>query len=209
MIAALATKAMGWSFFVASISSATGTLTGAIHLLTKIYFPRAVLPLAVTLAQVFDLMIGMAVLGVLLPFLGADGSWALLWAPVLVLLLVMLTVASAVFLSCANLFFRDVKYIVQVMLMFGIFFTPVFFEPAQLGPKMASLFMLNPLAPLLEGLRLSLVEGHNLLAPLYTAAGTLVWTPLYLAYSAFVATAGLAVSATVFHKAEAVFAEVV
>ncbi len=68
--------------------------------------------------------------------------------------------------SCANLFFRDVKYITQVILSFAIFFTPVLFEPSMLGERGARLVMLNPLAPILEGLRLVIVEGHNLLVPL-------------------------------------------
>ena len=115
--------------------------------------------------------------------------------------------ACSLFLSCANLFYRDVKYIVQVLLTFGIFFTPVFFEPAMVGPDLARLSMLNPLAPLLEGLRLAIVEGHNLLVPVTSPAGALLWSPTYLAYAATWAIAGLVVSAVIFHRSEFVFAE--
>ena len=206
-IAALSIKALAWAFFVGSINFATTSLTGNLQLVTKVYFPRAVLPLSATLAQCFDSVIGAGVLAVILPFLGVRFSAALVWIPVLLLLLFLFTVASSLFLSCANLFYRDVKYIVQVLLTFGIFFTPVFFEPAMVGPDLARLSMLNPLAPLLEGLRLAVVEGHNLLVPVTSPAGALLWSPTYLAYAATWAIAGLVVSAIIFHRSEFVFAE--
>ena len=134
-------------------------------------------------------------------------SVALLWVPMLALLLFLLTVAASLFLSCANLFFRDVKYIVQVMLTFGIFFTPVFFDPAMMGPRLAGLIMLNPLSPLLEGMSLAVVQQHDLLLPLISPDGIVVWSPLYLAYAALWAILGLAASAMIFHRSEFVFAE--
>src|SRR4029078_9948944 len=129
-------------------------------------FPREVLPLSATLAQTVDTLLGSVVVTLLIGFLCVRVSPALLWVPVLALLLYFFPAGVALFLSCANLFFRDVKYIVQVLLTFGIFFTPVLFEPAMLGPTLGTLAMLNPLAPLLEGLRLSVVAGHDLLTPL-------------------------------------------
>ena len=114
-------------------------------------------------------------------------------------------------LSCANLFFRDVKYIVQVILMFGIFFTPVFFEPAMFGPRGSEMLMLNPLSPFLEGLRLSVVEGHNLVAPLLTtdAAGMQVvaWSPWYLVYGLTLSVGVLLMGTMVFHRFEHLFAQ--
>jgi lipopolysaccharide transport system permease protein len=206
-IASISVKALPWSFFVGTISFATQSLTGNLQLVSKVYFPRAVLPLAATLGQAFDAIIGAVVLALVLPFLGVHLSTALLWVPVLTLLLFLLTVAASLFLSCANLFFRDVKYIVQVMLTFGIFFTPVFFDPAMMGHKLARLIMLNPLSPLLEGLRLAVVEQHNLLLPLVASDGVVIWSPAYLVYATLWALLGLGASAMIFHRSEFVFAE--
>lgn len=208
-IASLSVKALPWSFYVGTISFATASLTGNLQLVSKVYFPRAVLPLAATLGQAFDAAIGAAVLVLVLPFLDVHLSLALLWVPLLLLLLLLFTVASSLFLSCANLFFRDVKYLVQVMLTFGIFFTPVLFDPAMMGHKLARLIMLNPLSPLLEGLRLAIVEQHNLLVPLVSPEGVAIWTPAYLLYAAAWALIGLAASAMIFHRSEFVFAEYV
>jgi homopolymeric O-antigen transport system permease protein len=206
-LAGLSIKALAWAFFVGTINFAVSSLSGNMQLVTRVYFPRAVLPLSATLAQGFDTMIGAALLTLVLPFLGVRPTPALVWVPVLLLLLFLFTVASSLFLSCANLFYRDVKYIVQVLLTFGIFFTPVFFEPAMVGARLARLSMLNPLAPLLEGLRLAVVDGHNLLVPLVSSAGVTVWSPVYLLYAAVWALVGLAASITLFHRSEFVFAE--
>jgi ABC-type polysaccharide/polyol phosphate export permease len=212
-IAGIVVRSLPWAFFVGSIGFAVNSLTGNMNLVSKVSFPREVLPLAAICAQTFDSLIGSAAVAIALPFLGVRLTTGLLWAPVLAALVFCFTVATGLFLSCANLFFRDVKYIVQVLLTFGIFFTPVLYEPAMLGPTGARLVMLNPLAPLLEGIRLSVTLGHNLLEPLTELSkhGQLVvaWEPWYLAYSAAWALGGLVASAALFHRLEFVFAEYV
>ena len=210
-VAGLAVKSVPWSFFVGSLGFATASLVGNSNLVSKIYFPREVLPLSATLAQGFDSLIGSATVAVGIGLMGVRPTWALLWLPGLAALVICFTAATGLFVGCANLFFRDVKYIVQVLLSFGIFFTPVFFEPAMFGPLGARLMMLNPLAPMLEGLRLSVVEGHNLLEPLTVVAkngqAVLAWSPWYLAYGAVWAGGGLLGSALLFHRLESKFAE--
>ena len=210
VIGGLALKAVPWGFVVGGLGFTTSSLVSNRSLITKVYFPREVLPLAALLAQAFDT--GVATLGVavVLPFLGIAFSPALLWVPILVLLVFLLTLAFGLALSCANIFFRDVRYIVQVVLSFGIFVTPVFFEPYMLGPLGSWIVMLNPVAPLLEGLRLAVIEGHDLLSPLtmLVDGDTLViWRPAYLAYSAVCAVGGLALAARLFRGSVASFAE--
>ena len=74
------------------------------------------------------------------------------------------------------------------------------------GEVGARLMMLNPVAPILEGMRLTVVDGHSLLAPIYTD-GFLVWSPWYLLYSAVWATVGFAGASLMFHRLEFLFAE--
>ncbi len=211
-VAGMAVKALAWAFFAGALGFAVGSLTGNIALVTKIYFPREVFPLAAVAVQAFDSCIGAAMLGALLVVLPGAGLGATaLWALPLVLLLVLLTAAAALLLSCANVFFRDVKYIVQVVIMFGIFFTPVFYDPDAFGPDGSLLMTLNPLSPILEGLRLAVVDHHNLTAPLWLGVGNgpeiLVWHPWMLAYSASWAVLGSLGSWLVFHRLEFLYAE--
>lgn len=210
--AGMAVKAIPWAFFVGAIGFATNSLISNRNLVTKIYFPREVLPLSAVLAQTFDTIIGSAALAVILfLFLRVGISFQLLWGIPLVILLLLFTSGAALLLSSANLFFRDVKYIVQVVLTFGIFFTPVFYEPANLGPAGAQIMMLNPLAPLLEGLRLAVVEHHNLFHSLsvVSPAGQeiLAWHPWYLLYAAAWAILGSLGAWFMFHKLEFIYAE--
>jgi ABC-type polysaccharide/polyol phosphate export permease len=120
---------------------------------------------------------------------------------VLALLLVLLTVGVVLLLSCANVFFRDVRHLVQLLLTFGIFFTPVFFDAGMFGPRGARLLMLNPLAPILEGMRLVVTQRHDLRRAVDG------WHPWHLAYAAVCAVAMLAVGALTFHRAQRRFAE--
>ena len=211
-MAGITVKALPWAFFVSAIGFATPSLSGNMNLVTKIYFPREVLTISAILANTKDLAVGIVVLAIGLPFMGVHYTAQVLWVPVLLMILLGVITASGLFLACANLFFRDIKYIVQVLLTFGIFFTPVFYETSLLGPLGAKLAMLNPLAPILEGMRLAVVEGHNLLVPLvgpglHGGPEILMWSPLFLLYSFGWATLGLALSLLFFRRLSYLFAE--
>lgn len=210
-IAGMAVKAVPWAFFVGAIGFGVNSLTGNLALITKIYFPREALPVAATLAQTFDSTVGTVALLAILPFLGVSYTFTVLWAIPMALLLLFFTLGAGLLLGCANLFFRDVKYIVRVLLTFGIFFTPVFFEPEMFGPTGAGLMMLNPLSPILEGFRLCVVEGHDL-AQALTLTGArgdsiLAWSPWYLLYGGAWSVATLVGGGLLFHRLEFVFAE--
>ena len=196
-------KSVPWAFFSGAVGFGTASLLSNSTLISRIYFPREVLPTSAVLTQAFDSGISVLALLAVLPFLGATLSPALLWTPVLLLLLVGFTLAATLFLSCANLFFRDVKYLTQVFLTFGIFVTPVFFEPAMLGARVGRLIMLNPLSPILEGFRLSVIEGHSLARPLEAQ----LWRPAWLAYSALWSVGGLLFAVRYFRRSTAKFAE--
>lgn len=211
-ISGMTVKALGWAFFVGAVGFAVSGLTGNINLVTKIYFPREVFPLSAVVTQLVDSLVGgVGVAVVLFFFAGIGVSLEWLWIAPLIVLLILFTSAAALFLSCVNVFFRDVKYIVQVILTFGIFFTPIFYEPQFFGPTGCKLMMLNPLSPLVEGMRLALTVHHNLLVPLVvtTAKGVeiLAWTPWYLVYAAAWSILGFLGAWWMFHKLEFVYAE--
>lgn len=210
VVGGLALKAVPWGFVVGGLQFTTNSLVSNQTLVTKVYFPREVLPTAALLAQAFDSGVALLAVVIFLPFLGLTLSPALLWAPLLLVLLFFLVLGAGLALSAANIFFRDVRYIVQVVLTFGIFFTPVFFEPAMLGELGGMLVMLNPVSPILEGLRLSVIDGHNLLLPLTsTVAGESVvaWQPWYLLLTAIWTVAGFTLATWGFRSSVTSFAE--
>lgn len=191
-IATVATKSIPWAFLVSSIKFSCQSLISNPSLVTKVYFPKEIFPMAAVLAQLFDLVTASSVLVFLLVLAKMGGSLQLLWVVPLLLILIVLAVGVGLLVSAGSLFFRDVKYLVEVFLTFGIFFTPVFYDVTMFGPK-GRWLMLNPVAPLLEGFS-SIVQGR---------APDLRWT----AYSFVFATLTALLAYVLFKKIEPAFAE--
>jgi len=150
-IAGVAVKSVPWAFLVSGIRFSCNSLTNNTALVTKIYFPKEIFPLAAVLACLFDFLVASGALVILLLFIKTGWSVDLLWIPILLLTIVLLATGIGLIVSAASLFFRDVKYIVEAVLTFAIFFTPVFYDARMFGDK-GKWLLLNPVAPILEGL---------------------------------------------------------
>jgi lipopolysaccharide transport system permease protein len=159
-IASVAIKSVPWAFIVASIRFTCNSLTGNRDLVVKIYFPKEIFPMAAVLACLFDFFVAFAALVILLCFMKIGVSIYLLWVPVLLATMVLFCLGVGMIVAAASLFFRDVKYIVEVFLTFGIFFTPVFYDVRMFGSR-GNLLMLNPVAPLLDGLSASIARHES------------------------------------------------
>lgn len=170
-LASISVKALPWSFFIASVRFATNSLTSNSNLVSKIYFPREIFPISAVLANLFDFFVASIFLTIVLAIARIGISFEILWLPLLLGLLIIFTIGLGMFLSCANLFFRDVKYIVEVFLTFAIFFTPVFYESSLFG-KFAPLLLINPVGCILEAINSVVVLHHqpNLLGIGYSGA---------------------------------------
>lgn len=192
-LVSLTVKVLPWTFFVSSIRFSVQSLVGNSALVTKIYFPRAILVLASVLACLFDFAVAMGVLVVILTIFKVGVSVYLLWVPFFILLLFLYTFGLGLILSSANLFFRDVKYIVEIILMFGIFFTPVFYEASAFG-RWAPIMLINPLGSLLEELNRVVILHQT---------PNVFWT----GYAVISCLTVFILGMMVFHKAEPTFAE--
>jgi len=192
-VVSISVKVLPWTFFISSIRFAVQSLVGNSNLVTKIYFPRAVLPLASIAACLFDFAISVIVLVLILCFVHLGVSIYILWAPLILLFLVLFTTGLGLALAAANLFFRDVKYVVEIILMFGIFFTPVFYDANTMG-RLKIFMLLNPLGSILEALNQSIV---------LKAMPDLHW----LIYAGSASIAMFCIGMLVFHSKEQLFAE--
>lgn len=159
-LASMSVKSLPWAFFLSGIRFSTNSLTGNTNLVTKINCPRIAFPAAAVLSSLFDLVVATLPLIATLAWCGVKPTVTMLWAPLLIALLVLLVSGLGAALAAANLFYRDVKYLVEVILTFAIFFTPVIYEAKSLGDARFWI-MLNPISPLLEGLRSSIVLGQS------------------------------------------------
>jgi len=192
-IASVSVKSLPWTFLVGTSRFATNSLTNNANLVTKIYFPREVFPLSSVFSNLFDFLIAGSVLVPILTIAGLGWSIHLLWLPLFLFFLVSLVAGIGMLVACANLFFRDVKYIVEVFLTIGIFFTPVFYE-AEIFGRWSSIILLNPIAVILESInRVTVIhQPPNIGAVIYSAS-----------WSVF----GLIIAWYIFHRLEFIFAE--
>lgn len=159
-ITSVAVKSIPWAFLVSSIRFSCTSLINNKELVTKVYFPKEIFPIAAVLACLFDFFVASCGLIIFLAVERVGASPALLWLPVLLLTMIMLAVGLSMVVSAASLFFRDVKFIVEVFLTFGIFFTPVFYDIRMLGEK-GNWLLLNPISPILEGLSASITRQQS------------------------------------------------
>lgn len=182
-IAAVAVKSLPWAFLVSSIRFACLSLTNNRELVTKIYFPKEIFPIAAILASLFDLLVASSALTIFLVLLRIGWSEYLAWAPLLMLTIILIATGIGMAVSAASLYFRDVKFIVEVFLTFGIFFTPVFFDVSMFGSK-GKWLLLNPISPLLDGFGASVARhqspnlpwlAYSLVFALFTLAGGYVF----------------------------------
>jgi ABC-type polysaccharide/polyol phosphate export permease len=155
-IASVAVKSLPWAFFVSSIRFACTSLTNNTNLVTKIYFPKEIFPIAAVMASFFDFVVASCALTIFLVVARVGAGLSLLWIPLLLLTMILMATGVGMIVSAASLFFRDVKFIVEVFLTFGIFFTPVFYDVGMLGEK-GKWLLLNPISPLLEGFSAAIV----------------------------------------------------
>jgi ABC-type polysaccharide/polyol phosphate export permease len=149
-IAGVAVKALPWAFLVSSIRFACLSLINNKELVTKIYFPKEIFPIAAMLASFFDLLVASGALAIFLFIVRVGWSPYILWVPLLLLTTVMLATGIGMIAAATSLYFRDVKFLVEVFLTFGIFFTPVFYDVGMLGNK-GKWLLLNPISPILDG----------------------------------------------------------
>jgi lipopolysaccharide transport system permease protein len=192
-VASVSVKALAWAFFVGALKFSVNSLVANMDLVKKIYFPREIFPFSYTLGQLFDLAVSSVAFAIILSFMKVGISIYILWLPVLILFLFLLTAGLGLLLSCANLFYRDVRYIVDVLLTFGIFFTPVFFDADMFG-KSKLFLLLNPIGSLLECLNHAVVL-HQM--------PSVFW----LSYAGIVSVLCFWISWYIFHQLEPLFAE--
>ncbi len=153
------TGLLPWLFFSTAVSSATDSITTAFSLVTKVYFPREVLPTAAVLTKIVDLGFGLTILVALMIFLGYPPEWTIVWVPVLFLIQLLFVLGIAYPMAAFNLFFHDVRYLVGVVLTLWFYLTPVIYPVDIVPEKYDILFDLNPMALFINAYRRVVLEG--------------------------------------------------
>ncbi|HKP70375.1 MAG TPA: ABC transporter permease [Pyrinomonadaceae bacterium] len=145
-----------WLFVHTSISLASTSFVNNTSLVTKVYFPRLIVPIAASLATLFDLLFGVGILVILMFYFGVIPTTTIVAAPLFIILSLVLAVAFGTLFSALNVRFRDVKFALPFMLQVWMIASPIFYPVGLLSEKWRLVFALNPLTGILEGFRSAL-----------------------------------------------------
>jgi len=142
-----------WTFFANAISSSSNSLVGSAHLVSKVYFPRLVIPLSAIGVGIVDFGVAASILLAMIPFYGVGWSLNLLMAPVLLLAIMFTALGVGTCLSALTVSYRDFRYVVSFMVQFWMFVTPVVYPVSLVPTQWRWLLYLNPMSGLIEGFR--------------------------------------------------------
>lgn len=152
-----------WLFVFNSITFAAGSLVGNTNLVTKIYFPRLIVPISATLSGLFDLVFSFAVLAALMAYYLSTGAISLsaqvLAAPLFLIMAIVLTISLGTLFAALNVRFRDVKFALPFGLQVWMFASPIFYATDILSEKARFVLSFNPLTGILHGFRTALFGG--------------------------------------------------
>jgi lipopolysaccharide transport system permease protein len=149
-----------WTFFATGLSLAASSLSANINLVKKIYFPREIFPLASITGCFVDLLIAASLVAGLLLWYRIPVGVQLLWLPWLLALEVGFLASAALLVSALNVFYRDVKYVVPLLVQLGLFVTPVIYSPSMVPEHLRPWYMLNPMAVVIDGIRRVVLHGR-------------------------------------------------
>lgn len=154
------TALLPWTFFATSVTFAVSCLTNNIQLITKIYFPREILPLAAVGTSLLDLVIASVVLIGLMVYYRIPLNLTMLLFPLLLLIQIMLTLGIAFLVSALNVFYRDTRFVVPLVVQLWMYATPVIYPIRLVPERYLPIYLLNPMASLIEGYRSILLYGQ-------------------------------------------------
>jgi len=142
-----------WTFFSNAVTNSGASLVGSANLITKVYFPRMIVPAAAVAAGLIDLAIAFGILIVMAIYYGVGLTWSLLVIPALVGLTALLAVAVGMWMSALNVKYRDVRYALPFAIQLLMFATPIIYPVSIVPGRWRWAFTLNPLTGIIEGYR--------------------------------------------------------
>jgi lipopolysaccharide transport system permease protein len=170
-----------WTFFANAVTNGANSIVSSSNLITKVYFPRMLIPAAAVAAGLLDFAIASLILVALMVYYGITPTPNLIMFPVLVVLVTLLALAVGMWASALNVKYRDIRYAVPFIIQLWMFASPIIYPLSLVPPKWHWVFALNPMASIIEGFRSSLFGlGFNLKILATSTAVTLA----FLVYSA-------------------------
>jgi len=186
-----------WQLFATGLSEAGNSLVANSSLISKIYFPRLIVPLSSIAVSLVDFLISGLILAGLLLWYGVPLDWRLVTLPLFVLLTLLTATSAALWIAALNVTYRDFRYVIPFLLQLGLYISPVGFSSSIIPERWRLLYSLNPMVGAIDGFRWALGAGEV----------NLYWSGLSLS---MLIVAALLFSGTVFfRRTERSFADVI
>jgi lipopolysaccharide transport system permease protein len=185
-----------WTFFASSITFGVSSLVSNMSLVTKIYFPREILPLSAVLASMVDFLIASLIFVGMMVFYQVPLNASLICMPLLLLIQIVFTVGVVLLASAMNVFYRDVRFVVPLGLQLWMYLTPIIYPLSMVPSQFRAVYMLNPMASIIDSYRRIILLGE--------------WPSFpYLVLGGGVSVVLVVVAYWYFKRSEAVFADII
>lgn len=186
-----------WQFFSNSLSEASNSLIGNTNLISKVYFPRLIIPASSVITSFVDFLISALILGALMMWYHFIPDWKIITLPFFVGIAFAASMGFGLWLTALNVKYRDFRYIVPFIVQFGLYISPVGFSGSVVPQKWRLLYSLNPMVGVIDGFRWAILGGQS----------TIYWSGFMLSLSiVFVA---LITGIWYFRNTEKTFADVI
>ncbi len=177
-----------WSFFSSALNYSIPSLTNHYNLITKIYFPREILPFSGIAVAFIDFLIASLIYVLFIIIFKIKITLQIFWFLPLLFLLFVFIISVSLVLSALNVYYRDVKLATGFLIQLWFFATPVFYSIDKLSVKLKLILFLNPLTFIVENMRRCVIEGRGVIFWQYLIMLFFVLTLLYLSYKIFIHT---------------------
>jgi lipopolysaccharide transport system permease protein len=186
-----------WTFFSTALADASNSLIGNANLISKVYFPRLIVPTATVVVALVDFLISFAVLVAMMLWYQYLPGWQILFLPGFILLAFIASLGPGLWITALNVKYRDFRYIIPFLVQFGLYASPVGFSSSVIPEEWRLLYSLNPMVGVIDGFRWCLLRGES----------TLYWPGFYLSLGVTVFFLWLGIHQ--FRKMEKTFADLI
>ncbi len=153
-----------WIFFSTGLSEASNSLIANSNLITKVYFPRLLVPMATVAVAFVDFLISFCILIALFVWYQFLPGWQIAFLPIFVLLGLLASIGPSLWITALNVKYRDFRYVIPFILQFGLYVSPVGFSSSVVPGQWRLLYSLNPMVGVIDGFRWCILNGQS---PLY------------------------------------------
>jgi lipopolysaccharide transport system permease protein len=148
-----------WGLFAGALTRCSVSLVGNTNLITKVYFPRLIIPVSSVLSGLVDFSISFLIVLILMIYYRTPLTWNMLWLIPLTLLVIVTALSVGLWLAALNVQYRDVQHIVPFLITTWMYASPVAYSATLVGGRMAILYGLNPMAGVIQGFRWAIMGG--------------------------------------------------